>query len=106
MEVKRRDHLYEDGEYDDDEDGRLEQVLVWNSFNVEQRNQTECDRSTQSTIRLIHDTTNTTTHYRPTASLLHTHPFNGPLSGTTRVSQYQKGKTDLDFTEARDSEWQ
>ena len=36
----------------------------------------------------------------------HTHPFNGPLSGTTRVSWYQKGKTNLDFTEARDSEWQ
>ena len=36
----------------------------------------------------------------------HTHPFNGPLSGTTRVSQYQKGETNLDFTEARDSEWQ
>ena len=36
----------------------------------------------------------------------HTHPFNGPLSGTTWVSQYQKGKTNLDFTEARDSEWQ
>jgi len=36
----------------------------------------------------------------------HTHPFNGPLSGTTQVSQYQKGKTNLDFTEARDSEWQ
>jgi len=33
-------------------------------------------------------------------------PLNGPLSGTTRVSQYQKGKTSLDFTEARDSEWQ
>ena len=33
----------------------------------------------------------------------HTHPFNGPLSGTTRVSQYQKGKTNLDFTVARDS---
>jgi len=32
--------------------------------------------------------------------------FNGPLSGTTRVSQYQKGKTSVDFTEARDSEWQ
>jgi len=32
--------------------------------------------------------------------------FNGPFSGTTRVSQYQKGKTNLDFTEARDSEWQ
>ena len=36
----------------------------------------------------------------------HAHPFNGPFSGTTRVSQYQKGKTKLDFTEARDSEWQ
>jgi len=37
---------------------------------------------------------------------IHTHPFNGPFSGTTRVSWYQKGKTNLDFTEARDSEWQ
>jgi len=36
----------------------------------------------------------------------HTHPFNGPLSRTTRVSRYEKGKTNLDFTEARDSEWQ
>ena len=32
--------------------------------------------------------------------------FNGPFSWTTQVSQYQKGKTNLDFTEARDSEWQ
>ena len=36
----------------------------------------------------------------------HEHPFNGLFSGTTRVSWYQKGKTNLDFTEARDSEWQ
>ena len=36
----------------------------------------------------------------------HTHPFNGPFSGTTQVSRYQKGKTNLDFTEARDSKWQ
>jgi len=36
----------------------------------------------------------------------HTHPFNDPFSGTTRVSQYQKGKTNLDFTGARDSKWQ
>jgi len=36
----------------------------------------------------------------------HTHPFNGPFSGTTQVSRYQKGKTHLDFTGARDSEWQ
>ena len=36
----------------------------------------------------------------------HTRPLNGPSSGTTQVSRYQKGKTNLDFTEARDSEWQ
>jgi len=41
-----------------------------------------------------------------TVTQTHTHPFNGPLSGITRVSRYQKGKTNLDFTEARDSEWQ
>jgi len=34
----------------------------------------------------------------------HTHLI--ALSGTTRVSLYQKSKTILDFTEARDSEWQ
>ena len=34
----------------------------------------------------------------------HTHPSNGPLYWATQVSQYQK--TNLDFTEARDSEWQ
>jgi len=28
------------------------------------------------------------------------------FSGTVRVNQWQKGKTNLDFTEARDSEWQ
>ena len=36
----------------------------------------------------------------------HTHTFNGPLSRTTPVSRYQKGETSLDFTAARDSEWQ
>jgi len=36
----------------------------------------------------------------------YTHQINGPLSGTTQVRQYQQGKTNLDFTEARDSEWQ
>jgi len=34
------------------------------------------------------------------------HPFNNPLSMTTRISWYQKGKTKLDFTEAIDSKWQ
>ena len=41
-----------------------------------------------------------------TDSSRYTHPLNGPLFGTTRVSWYQKGKTSLDFTEATDSEWQ
>jgi len=36
----------------------------------------------------------------------HTHTFNGPFSRTTQVGRYQKGKTTLDFTESRDSEWQ
>ena len=36
----------------------------------------------------------------------HTHTFNGPFSRTTWVSRYQKGKTNLDFSEARDGEWQ
>jgi len=36
----------------------------------------------------------------------HTHTFTGPLSGTTQVSRYQTGKTNLDFTGGRDSEWQ
>ena len=38
--------------------------------------------------------------------ICNTHPFNGPFSGTTQVSRYQKGKTNPDFNEARDSEWQ
>ena len=33
-------------------------------------------------------------------------PFNGLCSRTTWVSRYQKGKSNLDFTGARDSEWQ
>ena len=33
-------------------------------------------------------------------------PFNGLFSRTTWVSRYQKGKTSVDFTGARDSEWQ
>ena len=39
-------------------------------------------------------------------AIIHAHPFNGPFSGTTRVGRYQKGKTNLDFTEAKDNEWQ
>jgi len=43
---------------------------------------------------------------RYTHTHTHTHPFNGLFSGTTQVSRYQKNKTNLDVTEARDSEWQ
>ena len=38
--------------------------------------------------------------------LLLLQPFNGLFSRPTWVSRYQKGKTNLDFTGARDSEWQ
>ena len=46
------------------------------------------------------------TYIKSQQELLLLHPFNGPLSRTTQVSRYQKGKTNLDFTEARDTEWQ
>ena len=49
----------------------------------------------------MHSVCNVLIHAR-----MHAHPFNSPLSGTTQVRQYLKGKTNLDFTEARDSEWQ
>ena len=35
--------------------------------------------------------------------ITHTHPFNGPFSRTTQVSRYQKGKSNLGFTEASGS---
>ena len=50
---------------------------------------------TQSAVTVAHTHTYT-----------HTHTFNGLFSGTTQVSRYQKGRTSLDFAEARDSEWQ
>jgi len=62
-----------------------------------------------STHTHTHARTHTHTHARThthTHARTHTHTFNGPLTRTTRVSWYQKGKTNLDFTAARDSEWQ
>ena len=50
------------------------------------------------------DYTQFTFYVVPFDSDTHTHPFNGPLSGTTRVSRYRKGTTTV--VEARDSEWQ
>jgi len=41
------------------------------------------------------------------ASSTHTHArLTAFFTGTTRVNRYQKGKTNLDFNEARDSDWQ
>jgi len=45
-------------------------------------------------------------NYMISLQLLQLQPFNGLFSRTTWVSWYQKGKTNLDFTAARDSEWQ
>ena len=45
----------------------------------------------------------------PVMARTHTHPFNGPLSGTTRVSRYQKGETNLDLIWIllkQETEWQ
>jgi len=68
------------------------------------------DRLQQDTVGIsqMPDQLSLRTELLHTASLeLHEHLFNGPFSGTTRVSRYQKGETNLmDFTEARDSEWQ
>ena len=49
-----------------------------------------------SVMETLISLTHTQTHTRLTAL----------FSRITRVSWYQKGKTNLDFTEARDSEWQ
>ena len=42
-------------------------------------------------------------HRQTDGLYLDTHRFNGPLSRITHVSRYQKNKTNLNFTEARDS---
>jgi len=41
----------------------------------------------------IHQAINLYAYYTHT----HTHPVNGPFSGTTQVSRYQKGETNLDL---------
>ena len=64
-----------------------------------------CNTPSRKLPACTHRQTQTHTHAR-THAHTHTHPFNGPFSGTTQVSHYQRGKTNLDFTEARDSEWQ
>ena len=62
--------------------------------------QAPADKQSCSAHAITHSTVSTPSQHT------HTHTFNGPFSGTTRVSRYQKGNTNLDFTEARDGEWQ
>jgi len=69
--------------------GRLFGVVVRRSFNSRLVGSLELAREIHH-LRFIHT---------------YTHPFNDPLSQTNRVSLYQKDKTNLDFTEARGSEW-
>jgi len=57
-------------------------------------------------LNMTHDTGGGIKLTKNTRAHTYTHPFNGRLSVTARLSWYQKGKTSLDFTEARDSEWQ
>jgi len=59
--------------------------------------------SIANSVTHAHTHTHARTHAR---THTHRHPFTGLFSGTNRVSRYQKGKTNLDFTKARDSEWQ
>ena len=65
-----------------------------------------CHRSTSAALGAQQQTSRMLLLQSTTHKHTHTHQFNGRLSRTTRVSRYQKGRTNLDFTEARDSEWQ
>ena len=49
-----------------------------------------CELSEQSLCRVIQSSYSLLFCVMP---FTHTHTFNGPFSGTTRVSRYQKGKT-------------
>ena len=46
---------------------------------------------------MIDNVTSFSYTYRMLHIYIYTHPFNGPLSGTTQVGRYQKGKTNLDL---------
>jgi len=64
-----------------------------------------CNSKSLTVYRITTTTTTTTRQHEGNYYYYTTlHPFNRPLSGTTQVSRYQKGKTNLDFTAARDGE--
>jgi len=82
----------------------LQEKIVTEQWTVDNDMSNDSLKVTQ-TYTHMHTLTHTHTRTR-THTNTHTHTFNGPFSGTTRVRQYQKGKTNLDFTEARYSKWQ
>jgi len=61
--------------------------------------------SALTTFSTVGSMTARTSRHDSTGCFLEQHTFNGPYYETTRVSRYQKVKTKLEFTEARDSEW-
>ena len=72
----------------------VETHLLWVALLVMKRSQNNCLGKRWVVPMFILKTTTTL------------QPFNGLFSRTTWVSRCQKGKTNLDFTGARDSEWQ
>ena len=67
----------------------------------------QCIRIREKTLEFSLSVLSTLSPYLNASYITHTHTrWDGPFSGTTQVSRHQKSKTNLDFTEARDSEWQ
>jgi len=65
---------------------------IWGNFPISPKIGGRGDESKHGILKL---------HHTPNK-----HTFNSPLSRTTRASRYKKGRRNLDFTEARGSEWQ
>jgi len=62
--------------------------------------------ATHCNVAYTVNTKSFTGHMHPHGTHTHTHPFNGPFPGPPGWSGTRKVKTNLEFTETRDSEWQ
>jgi len=63
-------------------------------------------RSSQPLLGVILKKWNIKRQHKDNITHTHTHTHTRTRLTATQVSRYQKGKTNLDFTEIRDSEWQ
>ena len=88
--------------FDDRTDGKFVKLFCIPNLSLSEQVEKEPTNHTHTRTR-THTRTHTHAHAH---ARTRARALNGPLSGTTRVSRYQKGKTNLDFAEARDSEWQ